>query len=255
LVDLRLGLCWRDEEVVLTLWSYFDESGHTEDPNVSVLALGGCISSVQGWQNLVPDWEDALRDFSVSEFHTKDFAHRRGEFKDWPEERRRALLARVVGLMNRDVDAYVGQAFPLPDEWREGPPGDLKARLRDPYHGCFIFCLTTTISYSAHSASRPTINVVLAHHPEHSGWANEVFHAMREEDGGDLLGSLSFASPAGLIQLQTADLVAYELQHYVTDTRYKGKNNTKKRWALEQFLTKPHYFKQMRFRREEQSLP
>ena len=88
--------------------------------------------------------------------------------------------------------------------------------------------------------------MVMAHHPEYSGWANDVFQAMREEAGGDLLGSLTFDIPTKLVQLQTADLVAYELQHYLGDTRPKGR--PKERWAMAQLLAKRHYFNQMRFR-------
>ena len=51
---------------------------------------------------------------------------------------------------------------------------------------------------------------------------------MREKEaGGEFLGSLSFDSPVDLVQLQVADLVAYELQHYVTGTKYKGKEKSK----------------------------
>jgi len=178
----------------------------------------------------------------------KDFAHSKGEFAGWDENKRRAFLARLVGLMMRDVDAFVGEAMSLPDEWRQRPE-EFRARLIDPYHGCLIYCVTTLISYSAQSERFPRINVVLAHHPEHSGWANDVFQAMREnEDGGDRLGSLTFDDPVDLVQLQAADLVAYELQHYLSDTRPKGR--PKKRWAMEQILTKPYYFKQMQFRGE-----
>ncbi len=134
----------------------------------------------------------------------------------------------------------------LPEEWRKRPE-DMRRHLKDPYYGCLIYCLETLISYSRHAANLQKINVILAHHPEHSGWASTIVETVREnEDGGDRMGSLTFDVPQELVQLQAADLVAYEVQHYLSDT--KPKNRAKKRWAMEQFLTKPHYFKQMRFR-------
>ncbi len=233
---------------VLALYSYFDESGHSKDPRVSVLAVGGCVSSVAGWKRLVPDWIDTLSAFSVSALHMKDFAHSKGEFAGWNEDKRRAFLARLVGFMTRDVDAYIGEAVSLPDGWHQRSD-ELKTRLKDPYYGCLIYCMTTLISYSARSVNFEEVNLVLADHPEYSAWATEVYHAVKEnEDGGHRLGSLTFDSPTGLVQLQAADLVAYELQHYLSDTKPKGR--TKKRWAMEQLLKKPHYFKQMRVREE-----
>lgn len=249
--ELQMALCWRSEELVLALYSYFDESGHSKDPRVSVLAVAGCVSSVAGWTRLVPGWIDTLAEFAVSALHMKDFAHGKGEFAGWKEDKRRAFLARLVGLMTRDIDAYIGEAMSLPEEWRQRPD-EFRVRLADPYHGCLIYCMKTLISYSAHSANYEEVNVVLADHPEYSGWATEVYHAIKEsEDGGDRLGSLTFDSPTGLVQLQAADLVAYELQHYLSDTRPKGR--TKKRWAMEQLLTKPHYFKQVTFRERDPS--
>jgi len=244
--ELRMALCWEDEELVMALWSYFDESGDANDPRVSVFALAGCIGSVAGWTNLVSDFVQVLSDFSVSQLHMKDFAHRKGEFANWPEGRRRAFLGRLVTLMNRDIDAYVGEAMVLPEEWR-ARPDEVRKHLKDPYYGCLAYCLETLISYSAHSAGFQTVNLVLANHPEHSGWANAVVQVAREtEDGGDRLGSLSFDNPKNMVQLQAADLVAYELQHYLADTKPKGR--PRKRWAMEQLLKKPHYFKQIQFR-------
>jgi hypothetical protein len=230
----------------VALYSYLDESGHSKDPNVSVLAIAGYLSSVAGWKRLVPDWIDTLSAFAVSALHMKDFAHSKGEFAGWNEGKRRALLARLVALMLRDIDAFIGEAMSLPEEWRQRPE-ELRERLADPYHGCLIYCLKTLISYSAHSVNHEEINVVLADHPEYSGWATAVYHAIKQdEDGGDRLGALTFDSPTGLVQLQAADLVAYELQHYLSETKPKGR--PKKRWAMEQLLTKPCYFRQMKFR-------
>lgn len=229
----------------MALWSYFDESGHSEDPNVSVLSVGGAVSSVGGWKRLVPEWISVLEEFSVSQLHMRDFAHSKREFAGWTEDKRRAFLSRLVEIMTRDIDAYIGRVMDLPDDWRQSPL-ELRERLKDPYHGCFIFCVTTAMSYTKKFDPAEQLNVVTAHHPEYSGWANDVFQAMREEPGGQRLGSLSFDTPAELVQLQTADLVAYELRHYTTENRRKGKSA--ERWALQQLLTKPHYFRRMQLR-------
>ena len=242
--EMRLALDWKSRELVAALWAYFDESGHAKDARVSVFALGGCVSSVERWRSLIPDWTDTLTEFSVSALHMKDFAHNKGEFASWNEDTRQAFLARLVGLMTRDIAAYIGEAMALPEEWRQRPD-ELRTRLKDPYHGCLIFCMRTLIDYSAHTGNFPKVNVVLAHHPEHSGWANILFQTMREETGGNRFGSLSFDNPKELVPLQAADLVAYELQHYLSDTKPKGRE---KRWPLEQLLTKPNFFKQMTFR-------
>ena len=245
LEELAVALIWWNGELVLALWSYFDESGHSEDPNCSVLSVGGAVSSVGGWKRLVPEWNAVLKEFSVSQLHMKEFAHSKREFVGWTEDKRRAFLSRLVGLMTRDVDTYIGRVMDLRDDWRESP-GALRERLKNPYHGCFIFCVNLAMSYAKNLDPAEELNVVMAHHPEYSGWANDVFQAMREGPDGHRLGSLSFDTPAQLVQLQTADLVAYELQHYTTDARRKGKLG--RRWALQQLLRKPHDFGRMQLR-------
>ena len=98
----------------------------------------------------------------------KLLAHFRGEFAGWDDRRRRGLLGELLPLMNREISEYVGRALVLPHSWRNTSE-DRRERLRDPYYGCFAFCLQSITSYAAELSTK--VNVVVASHPEFSGYA------------------------------------------------------------------------------------
>lgn len=78
--------------------------------------------------------------------------------------------------------------------------------------------------------------MVLASHPEFSGWAVEVFHAFQEEEpGGDRMKTLTFGSPRDFAALQVADLVAYEVRQFALN-RERGAMTM--RWPMEQIRRK-----------------
>jgi hypothetical protein len=73
--------------------AYLDDSGKLDDPNTEVIVVAGCIAKVEDWEKFDPEWLRVLKDFGVREFHLKDLAHRKGDFKGWDESRRKAFSA------------------------------------------------------------------------------------------------------------------------------------------------------------------
>jgi hypothetical protein len=248
--ELAATLGWQSSDIIVTLVGYFDETGDSDDPRISVIGVAGAIAPLESWVRLECEWQRITRGLGVSEVHMKHLAHFQGEFTGWTEERRRDLLAPIFALMGREVSDYIGAVMALPEEWRASP-ADLRSRLADPYYGCAISCFQACASYPALEPGRQT-KVVFARRRGLSGFAGEIYEAYKETQAdGDRLGSF-VVEPLRLPQLQVADIVAYELGHCITD-RIHGIQRT--RWTLEQLKTKgTRYLKIKRLRTNEERL-
>jgi hypothetical protein len=65
--------------------AFFDESGHSA--STRVVAMGGAIAGPKQWKSVRESWQSTLEKFGVEVFHMTDFENRRGEFRDWDENR------------------------------------------------------------------------------------------------------------------------------------------------------------------------
>lgn len=234
----------------MTLVGYFDETGDSEDPRISVVGVAGAIAPLESWVRLECEWQRITSVLGVREVHMKNLAHFRGEFSGWTEERRRDLLAPIFALMEREISDYIGAMMTLPTEWR-AYSDDLRSRMVDPYYGCAISCLKACASYHALEPGQQT-KIVFARCPGLSGYAGKVYDDYKEtQPDGDRLGSW-VVEPRMLPQLQVADIVAYELSHLLTD-RLLGVQ--RQRWTLDQIKKKgTRYLKLKRLRTEEERL-
>ena len=74
--------------------TFFDGSGHQDDPNSRVVTVAGCASTEAKWSKFETEWQSTLKAEGLTLFHMKEFAHSTGEFKSWrgDEPRRRRLI-------------------------------------------------------------------------------------------------------------------------------------------------------------------
>ena len=83
------------------LRAYFDASGTKKDPQTTVLTVAGYIAQEDDWTKFETRWPEALREFGLTAFHFKDFAHFKGEFTSWKdnEAKRRKLIQRLSQII------------------------------------------------------------------------------------------------------------------------------------------------------------
>jgi hypothetical protein len=87
--------------------AYFDSSGRPEDHDGVI--VGGCLSSVEQWQRMAPDWNRILEEEGVGErngyraLHMKDLTSGRRAFAGWTTVKRTALLQRLAALIRARV--------------------------------------------------------------------------------------------------------------------------------------------------------
>ena len=230
LEELSAGLRWSGGEWLVTTWAYFDESGHPSDPNAHGFAVGGCVARVESWKTFNQEWSGVLREFNLQWFHMRDFAHRRGPFIGWSEDRRRALLAQLIGLMTRYIEDFVGTAQRFPSD---RPRPDLESLYYAHYRTCIL--------HAAPFHRREQVQFMFARHAEISPQAFTDYHGLLlrvvsdDERWRGRLGAVIVGDPREYPPLQAADLVAYELFQTL-------KRPGRLRWPFEQLPPRRRHF-------------
>src|ERR1041385_6508700 len=81
---------------LLMLTAYLDEShdSHCED----FLVVAGFLAPAEAWNRLWKQWDAALVDEGITEFHAKDCEHGHGEFEKMPRERRTEIYRRFIEI-------------------------------------------------------------------------------------------------------------------------------------------------------------
>lgn len=194
MTELGRGLGWHARTVLVMLWMYLDESGeHDRDSgHLKSLALAGGIAPFPSWEALSIEWATILENFGVSMFHMADFEARAKPFNDWPEDKRRALLAGLLDIAVRYVPIFFGTI----DQTEK--PG-----FRQRY-----FANLVKMTKELWIASSDPLTVVIAAHKEVKaelmGWTFDLWN----QDLALRFGG--FADPVSVCPLQVADIVAYE---------------------------------------------
>jgi hypothetical protein len=64
-----------DDAVVCVIKGYFDNSGDAEDPQHTVMTVGGFIATQSQWADFEIRWNANLHKYSLPYLHMKEFAH------------------------------------------------------------------------------------------------------------------------------------------------------------------------------------
>ncbi len=200
--------------------------------------MGGFVGEWDSWQTLEKSWKDALENSGASYLHMREFAHRRGVFEGWSEERRRLLLGNVVETIVAANLLAVGVVVRVSD-FLDLPPR-AQSYLRDP----FFLCLQETISLLAGIAKieqrfeekKTALIVGFSQQDEFSSLAKRHWEAMAKLDNfGEWMGAFNFGDMRKVAALQAADLLAYELRHFFHNR--ESDKGRRRRWPLERIIT------------------
>jgi hypothetical protein len=233
------------------LVAYIDESGHSRDPKSHFAGMGGLIADSADWETFTSEWSEALADAGIQdgELHMRQFAHSRGPFKGWAEEKRRGLMTRLVSAIVMAKAVPVGCVVSL-DAYNAAPEF-LQKFYKEPYYMAFQH-VTRGASLQALPKEWPpkpeTVSMVYAEQREFGattpkdpeanlkkGSAHELWSAMKRLTvWGQWMGEFSTDFPKNCPPLQAADLFAYELVKEYENILKKPDNGM--RWALKQIL-------------------
>jgi hypothetical protein len=95
--------------------AYFDASGSGLDPKVKVISVGGFVAHESVWATFEAEWRAVLQRFGVNELHMRDYAHSRGEFTGWEQDRpkRDAFMQAITRTIREGGVQTFGASLPL----------------------------------------------------------------------------------------------------------------------------------------------
>ena len=197
------------------LTAYMDESGIHEGSNIC--AIAGFMGTEEEWSILERRWKTVIRNAGISAFHMAEFESRHGEFQGWSELRRKSLLRELVETIKaRDLHG-VGSALVVAD-YNLLSEGDRKYITHNnpdrPYFLCFQHCIVESAHHADNLPPEEKVGFVFDRQHDFAAEAKRLYNDMKDqiewENRHRLADALAFASKRGTVQLQAADLAAYE---------------------------------------------
>jgi hypothetical protein len=213
------------------LVGYFDESGHSS--STEFFALAAFVSDHLEWEQFDKQWRKALERNGAPYLHMREFAHFRGPFTGWTEERRRSLLGECVTAINSINAIAVGAAMLVEDFNTLDHKG--QSRLQDPFFCCFQevvrgVALNATFKHKGYKA-----HMVFSQQDQFRPKAMKLWNAIvYDSDVRARMGSLKFRNMRDVPALQAADLLAYEFRHFYHLLKTKPGNPP--RWAFREIV-------------------
>lgn len=223
--------------------AYWDESG-THDPRI--LTIAGYIATERQWEAFAREWNATLSKEDIKTFHMKDFENPYGDFterKGWHKRRKIDFQSKLIGIIKRRINIGIWTSVDVP-AYEKLITGWRRERNGTPYG----FCVKSIMAQVALWAEHFKRNEPIAHVIEDgAGYNHEIERAFRATfDNEELrrffrLGSLSFETKGRAVQLQAADLLAYEVWKDEYNFRVLPPEQRRKRRTSFSILTEaPH---------------
>jgi Protein of unknown function (DUF3800) len=215
-------------KVIAMLFAYFDESGTSDHEDVAL--IGGAIADLAFWDQLEAPWKKILRSFGINTYHATDCENRRGEFEPFERPIRDAITAGLaIELAKVPLQGFGSGVYR--EDFKFCPAEIRKNCQDDPMLMCFELCMQQVSSWSRQYAGSEPVNLVFAKHQKYQRHDQEIHakYLSRAETWGRGIGSIAFADPAQLVQLQAADLLSYESFRFACEQRKGKPSNTANR--------------------------
>jgi hypothetical protein len=237
-----------EKDKPVNLNAYMDETGHSEDPRCHFAGMAGFVAPQDRWDGLAEYWQTVLDYFKLTEpFHMKEYAHSRGQFTSWKgdEPKRRSLMNALIAGILAIKPTPVGTIVSIED-FKGLSPGQ-QSCFKDPYYIAFQRC-TRGAALEGMGFEPEAVSMIYAYNHEfgateaqevysvdQAGFAEQLWHMMKTHtDFGKWMGSYASSTPSQKVQLQTADLFAYELSKEFEMLRLHPDGEM--RWPLQQIL-------------------
>jgi hypothetical protein len=199
--------------------TYCDESGGLDH---GFIAVCGWLASVERWKEFEAEWNRMLAVYELPYLHMKEFAHFNGPFEKFLEPnlgRRNDFMKEATRIIRESVEFGFVCVVNYEDFRKVNARFQLKEHLRSPYALAGRFCIARANLWVRQQGYSP----------------RDVAYVF--EDGGPDMGGLVEVtkqagihiptfSPSrdteiqlGVVQLQAADFLAYEMRKAVVDRR------------------------------------
>lgn len=228
---LRLGLYPWDLKGMFSF--YCDDSGtHSGSP----VAVAAClISSVDRWSNFQRAWCEANAAENFGVFHMADFEGNYDRFNtlEWRDSaKKQRTLDRLIKAIRDNVEIAVGAAV-VKNDYDKVVPQEIRKRyaLGDNHYTFAVrTCVGHVLRWRKEHRHRQAMSYVFDRMSKGKGEIINIFDtAMEQGRGAELIDfgiakdGWSFADKAGIVQLQGADICAWETLRFLTHTFLRPK--------------------------------
>lgn len=243
----RPGILELDSVVFI---AYVDESG--TDDSSPCIGVGGLIADARAWDRFGVSWESALTEAAVPYSHMREFAHGVGAFKKWKsdtkqsEPERRRFLAALCDCISQTA-VYTFGAVITKSHYEQHVPEEMRKDMGTPYTFLGRYCLARVGVWADNHGHNDPVDIVFERgQPQAAIRLQHGILAAHELVRQEFrIGALSFAekysdhsSRTSVLQLQAADLVAYELVKHWND-RASGRSSNP-RYPLRRLMGMEH---------------
>jgi len=190
---------------------YLDDSGTHENSRLAV--IGGPVMVKEQFTAFHLGWDTVLSRHEITEtIHMREFTKPEGKFAYLTEDQRRALFSDLVHEIKQNTANSVSASV-LEQDFEEFFPRAKFKRLFGPAPLAFIWCIVINLTLAENAPSMPKVSYLVAE-SDNPAQMLEAHAFMRDyaesrEDGGELIGSIAFDTPANVYALQAADMIAW----------------------------------------------
>lgn len=202
------------------LSAYMDETGHSKEERQKFVGMAGLIATDENWERFERKWREALTFFRIPYFHMKDFAHSRGPFEGWNELKRRKLFGKLLKIMDTTYALPFGAIIAM-DDYRQLSEGR-QGTFEDPYFLAFADCAVHGLMLMTPMPHEEKLRMIFSEQVEFKNRALKLYGKVRRvHQAGEKLSQPEFRDMRNVVQLQGADLVAYEFYKEFERQRYR----------------------------------
>ena len=195
------------------LTAYFDESGKDRS-HARVFTLAGYIATVGRWKKFQRLWQRMLNEEGLDHFHMTDLESFKKQFhpdKGWDKERQIRVIKRAHAIIKR----HTLQDFDISLIWEHFDIAiqSYKRPIPPPAYAVLVNAMISRTAEWAHKKGYTEPIEYVFENIEGAGWVVEARRKILNSPSirRDLLiGDINFKNKRQFVQLQAADINAYE---------------------------------------------
>jgi len=208
---LYRSLGFSAKRLIAVFTVYCDESGTHAGSGATVVAC--YVGHARQWQAFGREWRVLLNSEGIKILHRVDLENFRGEFRGWNNERRIDFLRKAHRIIRTRTVCGFGYAVVKAD-FERVMDSRIEEALGGIYGWCVQDCMVAVAKWANRTGRSDPINYVLEDGADGITGVHRLFNFVvknPEYRQKCLVGTWSFASKKDVIQLQAADLLAYEV--------------------------------------------
>ncbi len=218
---LASSLCLEDHDFMAMMTVYFDDSGTHDQSDIAVAAC--LISDVMRWKSYESEWKSVLDNAGIRDagFHMAAFNFRKRPFDGWIEEKRHHVIKALIDIINRH--AFVGIVTAVvKKDYDALVTGPLREKLGSQHYTFAVqSCLAFVEEWMTVSDARQPMHYVFDQMGKGKHEIVSLFEDIAEREMAASFGiepnGYSFANRKLVVQLQAADILAWEANKYAKD--------------------------------------